>query len=1535
MSIPVKKSRNKKMVSATPVPKKGRRTWRIMLGGPSFFGNLMTTILIFLILMSAYSLITSFIEPTDDIPLSAVAADVADGKVKSITVKGDSLNLVYTDESAKTSRKDSSAGLPETLATYGVTPAELAKVSITIQGQSGFEFWFLTLVPIILPLLFIGFIFWFLSRQVRGAGMQAFSFGQSKARVTDPADSSQRVTFADVAGAREAKEELLEIVDFLKSPKKFLDIGARIPKGIILMGAPGTGKCITGDTLLTTNKGLMPIRDVPKYFTVRADATVEGLEVASVDPANLSFDKTSASHWYDLGEQETRIVETDIGARVEGTAEHPIVVVNSEGMLEFKRLDEINEGEHVVISSGARMLGSHTQVPDAEAAYLLGILVGDGCLTIKDRIIFSSQDAEVIERMQAIARKHLGTEFTKTSSRPYDWELRSIEAKATIRSWGIEETYARHKRIPEWIRIAPEAQVTAFLSGLFDADGSVEKYGSVSLSSASKTLIEEVHATLLNLGIVARKYERRKKYNGELQYYIAIYADFVESFDREIGFSVKRKHQALAQVISRQRNTNINSIPNQSNHIKIVWQEAVSVAPRDRAFYAQSLYKNAKRYMSGERYPSVAGMRTFIAGTTELAPALIASQTLAYLERLSSGDFFFTRISSVSKGRARVYDLTVPNRHNFVANGFINHNTLLARAVAGEAGVPFFSISGSEFVEMFVGVGASVTGDTPVLVKINGTVALKPIAEVVDAQYAHGEAERVKKVSDLEVLGFAPKETGFRGVSSNKQFFGNSRWSPVCGVYRHKTNQVYRITYLGGELRTTGDHSVFVREKNMVRAKRADELRAGDALVNIPFHVRGAFMPGIGTAHATRAHAFEETEPLVLDIYGAEAERLMKQYEYARATIGAVSSYAVADELSISQTSVVNWRNGTHLPRLLSTPTAERTPDRVIATEELMRLLGYYAAEGDVTDYGIRLTFGLHEADLHTDAVSLFKFVFNQDARREPHPETNSLRVIISSRPLADFFKRHCGTGSKHKRMPAFLWTLPKRYFLAYLEGYSRGDGYTTKEGKLSITSVSYEHIRELAWLCAMHGIATGIRAMVLPAGRVINGGKPLPETRAWNLIIGKTSHPFLHYAGTGGQAKRPIVESVSVEPYEGYVYDFCGCDNEAFFGGEKPLLLHNSRVRDLFQLAKKAAPAIIFVDEIDAVGRVRGTGVGGGNDEREQTLNQILVEMDGFEPTEKVVVMAATNRPDVLDPALLRPGRFDRRVTIDLPDRRDREEILKIHAHKKPLGPDVALSVIAERTPGFSGAELYSLMNEGAILAARENRTEVTQYDLIRSIEKVMLGPERKSHLLSKKEKEITAYHETGHALVSSILENADPVHKISIISRGRAAGYTLKLPFEDRKMQSKKQFLDDIAATLGGYVAEEMMFDDITTGSSNDLMVVTALARDMVARYGMSEKIGPVAFGDRQFGNEPYSEQIAAQIDAEVSRIVDEAKTRAAAVINKHRKALDAIAKELTEKETIERADFEQILVANGITPKKKEEGIVIAPHEEGGIA
>lgn len=425
-------------------------------------------------------------------------------------------------------------------------------------------------------------------------------------------------------------------------------------------------------------------------------------------------------------------------------------------------------------------------------------------------------------------------------------------------------------------------------------------------------------------------------------------------------------------------------------------------------------------------------------------------------------------------------------------------------------------------------------------------------------------------------------------------------------------------------------------------------------------------------------------------------------------------------------------------------------------------------------------------------------------------------------------------------------------------------------------------------------------------------------------LDIGAVIPKGVLLMGASGTGKTLLARAVAGEANVAF-FSISGSEFVEMFVG-----VGASRVRDLFKLAKSASPSIIFVDEIDAVGRVRGGGMGGGNDEREQTLNQILVEMDGFEQNEKVIVMAATNRPDVLDPALVRPGRFDRRVVIDLPDRADRVEILKIHATKKPLAEDANLNVVAERTPGFSGADLYSLMNEAAILAARENRTKIAQFDLIRSIEKVMLGPERKSHILSVDEKEITAYHEAGHAIVASVLPFADPVHKISIISRGRAAGYTLKLPLEDRKLQSRKEFLDDIAVSLGGYVAEKMIFGDLTTGPSNDLQVSTALARDMVTKYGMSDKMGPVAlegangrvlFG-RGMDDREFSERVGSEVDAEVSRIMAEAREKAESVLKKNRKAFEAVAKKLVEVETIERTEYETIIMAFGIIPKKKKE-------------
>lgn len=367
------------------------------------------------------------------------------------------------------------------------------------------------------------------------------------------------------------------------------------------------------------------------------------------------------------------------------------------------------------------------------------------------------------------------------------------------------------------------------------------------------------------------------------------------------------------------------------------------------------------------------------------------------------------------------------------------------------------------------------------------------------------------------------------------------------------------------------------------------------------------------------------------------------------------------------------------------------------------------------------------------------------------------------------------------------------------------------------------------------------------------------------------------------------------------------------------------SRVRSLFQDAKKAAPSIIFIDEIDAVGRHRGTGLGGGHDEREQTLNQILVEMDGFEPHDKVIIIAATNRPDILDPALLRPGRFDRRIILDLPDLNSREKILQIHSRKKSLSENVNLRQIAERTPGFSGADLESLVNEAAIFAARENRKKVEQLDLIQSIEKVLLGPERKSHLLSIQEKKISAYHEAGHALAIAALPNTDPVHKVSIVSRGRAAGYTLKLPTEDRHLYSKSHFLSELAVSLGGYVAEKIIFNDNTTGASDDLKRATAIARSLVTKYGMSDKIGPVFWGTdeeliflgKELGTEKrYSEKIANLIDSEVSSLMNDALKTAKNILEKHRNILEEIAKRLIEKETIEKTEFEKLIKSFGLT-------------------
>jgi len=361
------------------------------------------------------------------------------------------------------------------------------------------------------------------------------------------------------------------------------------------------------------------------------------------------------------------------------------------------------------------------------------------------------------------------------------------------------------------------------------------------------------------------------------------------------------------------------------------------------------------------------------------------------------------------------------------------------------------------------------------------------------------------------------------------------------------------------------------------------------------------------------------------------------------------------------------------------------------------------------------------------------------------------------------------------------------------------------------------------------------------------------------------------------------------------------------------------SRVRDLFRKAKKSAPCIVFIDEIDAVGRRRGAGLGGSHDEREQTLNQILVEMDGFDPNTNVIVMAATNRPDVLDPALLRPGRFDRRVILDEPDIADREAILKVHARKKPLGKEVSLRRVAERTPGFSGADLANLLNEAAILTARRNKKIIEMDELLESIEKVMLGPERKSRIISDREKKITAYHEAGHAVVAHFLPHTDPVQKVSIIARGQAGGYTIKLPIEDRHLHSKTEYIEELAVLVAGYITEKEILGEVTTGATSDLRQATDLARRLITDYGMSETLGPRTFGEKEelifLGREireqkDYSEKIAEQIDKEISTFIDKAVIQAKGIIKTKRELLDKVVVTLLEKETLEKEELEEIV-------------------------
>ena len=440
-----------------------------------------------------------------------------------------------------------------------------------------------------------------------------------------------------------------------------------------------------------------------------------------------------------------------------------------------------------------------------------------------------------------------------------------------------------------------------------------------------------------------------------------------------------------------------------------------------------------------------------------------------------------------------------------------------------------------------------------------------------------------------------------------------------------------------------------------------------------------------------------------------------------------------------------------------------------------------------------------------------------------------------------------------------------------------------------------------------------------------------LKHPKKYNDLGAKIPKGVLLY-GPPGTGKTLLAKAVAGEAGVPF-FSISGSDFVELFVG-----VGASRVRDLFEQAKKSAPCIVFIDEIDAVGRQRGAGLGGGHDEREQTLNQLLVEMDGFGANEGIIMIAATNRPDILDPALLRPGRFDRQIVVDRPDIKGRQEILKVHVKGKPISPEVELGVIARRTPGFTGADLSNLVNEAALMAARKNKNKIDMPEMEEAGERVIMGPERRSRVISDKEKRLTAYHEGGHTLVGMLLDNTDPVHKVTIIPRGRAGGYTLSLPKEDRYYATRSEMLDELKVLLGGRVAEALVLKEISSGASNDLQRATSLARQMICEYGMSPELGPMTFGHRQdqvflgrdIGRDKdYSEEVAAKIDKEIRKFIDEAYQKTESLLNENMDKLHLIADALIERETLEGEEIDQLMKYGKILSKEENTSEIGTPE------
>lgn len=832
--------------------------------------------------------------------------------------------------------------------------------------------------------------------------------------------------------------------------------------------------------------------------------------------------------------------------------------------------------------------------------------------------------------------------------------------------------------------------------------------------------------------------------------------------------------------------------------------------------------------------------------------------------------------------------------------------TLLAKATAGEANVPFFSIAGSEFMEMLVGVGAarardlfstakkaqpaiifideidaigrqrgvgimgghdereqtlnqilvemdgfspneqlvvmaaSVAGDTPVMIKKNNQVKLLPIEEFVDEYYQGREEGVEKEVTGILTLGFEGEYV------KDKLFFKRPAFKSVRGVFRHKVEEIYEIKYVGGIVRTTGNHSVFVRQNGGILDKPVSQLKEGEILVDFPYKLSYSDLRSKrkrGLPHPQIPSETYRFPQLLLQVYLTSdvEEKYTAKYIYAMEQGGIMSQQDIAQHIGVSQLTVSHWQRQDRLPRPISRAYfKEVLPEEVSVTPELVRLMGYYVAEGYARKE-LDFCFHKNETILIKDVQQLMELIFSLKPQAVK-VRGNAVNITYQSVPLATFFATHCGKGAHNKHVPAFLFEVPKEFFIEFLKGVFEGEGHQDKKGKGEITSVSKQLITELNWLCRLHGIKTYTYTFTAKEGRTINGGKPLSATVAYRLGWGKMSNPFEE--NKKNLAKLPKITSIRKLPFNGYVYDLCGCDNEAFFGGESPVLLHN------------------------------------------------------------------TNRPDVLDPALVRPGRFDRRVVLDLPDVEGRRAILKIHAKGKPFANEVDWEKAAKRTVGFSGADLENMLNEAAILAARLGKKAIDMRDLEEAATKVKLGPEKR-RLQSDDDRKMTAYHEAGHALVSWEMPHMDPVHRISIVSRGFSLGHTMMEPTE-RIHETKTHLLEQITVMLGGRAAEQLVFSEMTSGAADDIEKATKVARAMVSELGMSA-LGPVNLDSERH---PFYEQVtlspdmAAKVDGEVKKITEKCYKQAAKILAKFRDKLDLIAKELMEKETIESEAFVKLL-------------------------